>query len=75
MDRLIESLGMIQVSDTSALEAWVDEALAAEPQAAADFQAGNERAIGRLVGAVMRVSGGKANGPAVSEILRQKLSR
>ena len=46
---------------------------AAEPQAAADFRAGNERAIGRLVGAVMRVSGGKANGPAVNAILREKL--
>ena len=73
VDRLIESQGLVQVSDASALEAWVDEALAAEPQAAADFQAGNERAIGRLVGAVMRVSGGKANGPAVSDMLRQKL--
>jgi aspartyl-tRNA(Asn)/glutamyl-tRNA(Gln) amidotransferase subunit B len=64
---------MEQVSDSSQLEAWVDEALATEPQAGADFQAGNERAIGRLVGAVMRVSGGKANGPAVSELLRKKL--
>jgi aspartyl-tRNA(Asn)/glutamyl-tRNA(Gln) amidotransferase subunit B len=74
VDRLIETQGIRQVSDASQLEAWVDEALAAEPQAAADFQAGNERAIGRLVGAVMRVSGGKANGPAVSEMLRKKLA-
>jgi aspartyl-tRNA(Asn)/glutamyl-tRNA(Gln) amidotransferase subunit B len=73
VDAVIAARGLAQVSDSSQLEAWVEEALAAEPQAAADFRAGNERAIGRLVGAVMRVSGGKANGPAVSELLRKKL--
>ena len=73
VDAWIEAKGMAQVNDSSQLEAWVEEALAAEPQAAADFRAGNERAIGRLVGAVMRVSGGKANGPAVNAILREKL--
>jgi aspartyl-tRNA(Asn)/glutamyl-tRNA(Gln) amidotransferase subunit B len=73
IDTAIEESGMRQVSDTVQLEAWVEQALAAEPQAAADFAAGNERAIGRLVGAVMRASGGKANGPAVSQILRRRL--
>ena len=71
----IEASGMVQVTDSAQLEAWVEAALAEEPQAAADFRAGNERAIGRLVGAVMRVSGGKANGPAVNAILREKLGR
>jgi aspartyl-tRNA(Asn)/glutamyl-tRNA(Gln) amidotransferase subunit B len=75
VDAVIEAHGMKQVSDSSQLEAWVEAALAEEPQAAADFRAGNERAIGRLVGAVMRVSGGKANGPAVNAILREKLRR
>jgi aspartyl-tRNA(Asn)/glutamyl-tRNA(Gln) amidotransferase subunit B len=73
VDAAIEKAEMRQVSDTSQLEAWVEQALAAEPQAAADFAAGNERAIGRLVGAVMRASGGRANGPAVSHILRERL--
>ena len=73
VDAAIEARGMAQVSDRAQLEAWVDEALAVEPQAAADFRTGNERAVGRLVGAVMRVSGGKANGPAVNAILREKL--
>jgi aspartyl-tRNA(Asn)/glutamyl-tRNA(Gln) amidotransferase subunit B len=73
VDALIEKLGMRQVTDSSQLEAWVDAAIAAQPQAADDFRAGNDRAVGRLVGAVMQASGGKANGPAVSEILRQKL--
>jgi len=73
VDALIESRGMRQVTDTSQLEAWVEAAIAAQPQAAEDFRGGNDRAVGRLVGAVMQASGGKANGPAVSEMLRQKL--
>ena len=73
IDALVESRGLRQVSDSSELEAWVDAAIAAQPQAAEDFRAGNDRAVGRLVGAVMQASGGKASGPAVSELLRQKL--
>ena len=73
VDALVEKLGMRQVTDSSQLEAWVEAAIAAQPQAADDFRAGNDRAVGRLVGAVMQASGGKANGPAVSEMLRQKL--
>jgi len=73
VDRMIEARGMRQVTDESQLEAWVDAAIAAQPQAAEDFRGGNDRAVGRLVGAVMQASGGKANGPAVSAMLRQKL--
>ncbi|GAC1329413.1 MAG: Asp-tRNA(Asn)/Glu-tRNA(Gln) amidotransferase subunit GatB [Candidatus Dormibacteria bacterium] len=73
VDSLIESRGMRQVTDTSQLDAWVEAAIIAQPQAAEDFRGGNDRAVGRLVGAVMQASGGKANGPAVSEMLRQKL--
>ncbi|HEV1996528.1 MAG TPA: Asp-tRNA(Asn)/Glu-tRNA(Gln) amidotransferase GatCAB subunit B, partial [Candidatus Dormibacteraeota bacterium] len=73
VDRMIESRGLRQVTDTSQLEAWVEAAITAQPQAAADFRGGNDRAVGRLVGAVMQASDGKANGPAVSEMLRQKL--
>ena len=75
VEAVIAARGMQQVSDSSQLERWVEDALAQEPRAADDFRAGNERAIGRLVGAVMRVSGGKANGPAVNAILREKLGR
>ncbi|MGI8609402.1 MAG: Asp-tRNA(Asn)/Glu-tRNA(Gln) amidotransferase subunit GatB [Candidatus Dormibacteria bacterium] len=73
VDAMIEARGMRQVTDSSQLEAWVVAAIAAQPQAAEDFRGGNDRAVGRLVGAVMQASGGKANGPAVSEMLRQKL--
>ena len=73
VDREIEARGMRQVSDASELERWVDEAIAAQPQAAEDFRAGNDRAVGRLVGAVMQASGRRANAPAVDAMLRQKL--
>jgi aspartyl-tRNA(Asn)/glutamyl-tRNA(Gln) amidotransferase subunit B len=73
VDALIEERGMRQVTDESQLEAWVDAAIAAQPQAADDVRGGNERAVGRLVGAVMQASGGKANGPAVNAMLLKKL--
>jgi aspartyl-tRNA(Asn)/glutamyl-tRNA(Gln) amidotransferase subunit B len=73
VDAAIEAMGMRQVTDDAQLEAWVEAAVAAQPQAAEDFRGGNDRAIGRLVGAVMQASGGKASGPAVSTMLRRKL--
>jgi aspartyl-tRNA(Asn)/glutamyl-tRNA(Gln) amidotransferase subunit B len=74
VDAEIERLGLRQVSDEGQLQAWVDAAIADQPQAAADFRAGNERAIGRLVGAVMKASAGRASGPAVDAMLRRRLA-
>ena len=73
IDALIEARGLRQVTDSGELDALVDAAIAAQPQAAEDVRAGNDRAIGRLVGEAMKLSGGKANGPAVDALLRQKL--
>ena len=64
--------GMIQVQDAGALAGWVAQVIAAEPKAVADIKGGNEKAIGRLVGATMKLSGGKAEPNAVkAEILKQ----
>ena len=66
------SRGKIQVQDAGALAGWVAQIIAAEPKAVADLKGGNEKAIGRLVGATMKLSGGKAEPNAVkAEILRQ----
>ncbi|MEA2646420.1 MAG: aspartyl-tRNA(Asn)/glutamyl-tRNA(Gln) amidotransferase subunit [Chloroflexota bacterium] len=73
VDAIIADRGLRQVTNSGELEALVDAAIAAQPQAAEDVRAGNERAIGRLVGEAMKQSGGKANGPAVDALLRQKL--
>ncbi len=73
VDDVVAQENLIQVSDDSALEAWVDEAIAAEPQAAEDVRGGNMKAIGRLVGTVMKRSRGQANPKAVQQKLREKL--
>ena len=73
MKELAERHGLLQVRDDAALERWCDEAIAAQPQAAADVRAGKGAAIGRIVGAVMKASGGKADAKAVNEMLMRKL--
>ena len=70
VEAAIKAVGLSQVSDSDQLEAWVEAAIEAQPQAWSDFSSGNERASGRLIGEVMKLSGGKASGPAVMEILR-----
>lgn len=72
---LVKELGLEQVSDTSAIEALVDEVLAANPQSVADFKAGKEKAIGFLTGQIMKKSRGKANPPMVQAMLREKMSK
>lgn len=66
---LAEKLGLLQVRDEGALAAWVDQVLAnpANAQAVADLRGGKQQAIGRLVGEVMKLSGGKADAKSVRE--------
>jgi aspartyl-tRNA(Asn)/glutamyl-tRNA(Gln) amidotransferase subunit B len=71
---IVEEKGLLQVSDTGAIEAMVDEAIKANPQVAADYKAGNVNAINRLKGAVMKASKGKANPALVDELLKKKLA-
>ena len=75
IEKLIQAEGMRQVTDRVQLEAWVEAAIVAQSQAVADFRAGKESALGRLVGEVMKASQGKASGPAVNAMLRERLSR
>ncbi len=65
--------GLLQVRDEAQLDAWCDDAIAAQPQAAEDFRAGKQAAMGRLVGAVMKASGGQADAKAASTKLVEKL--
>jgi aspartyl-tRNA(Asn)/glutamyl-tRNA(Gln) amidotransferase subunit B len=73
VDELIESRGLRQLSDTTALEAIVDEVLAANPRSVDEFRAGKEKAFNALVGQVMKASKGKGNPAQASELLRKKL--
>jgi aspartyl-tRNA(Asn)/glutamyl-tRNA(Gln) amidotransferase subunit B len=72
---LADRLGLAQVTDAGALEGWADEVLA-EPGAARSIEAvkaGKAQAVGPLVGAVMKKSGGQADARAVREILLAKI--
>jgi len=72
---IAEARDLIQVSDASAIEAAVDEVIAANDDAFAKLRAGDEKPIGFLVGQVMRATGGKADPRLVQEILRAKAGR
>jgi len=68
-----EQLGLLQVRNDSQLDAWVEQAIKEQPQAADDFASGKDAALGRLTGAIMKASKGQADAKAVQEKLRAKL--
>jgi len=72
--QIIERKGLRQETDAGQIEAWCREAIAENPKPAADFQAGNEKAINALKGQVMKKSRGKANPQAVDDLLRRLLA-
>lgn len=73
-DTIIDARNLRQVSDDSEIEKWVDDAIAANPQQVADYQAGKEKAFNSLVGQVMKTSKGKANPAQVNAILKKRLA-
>ncbi len=66
--------GMLQERNDDRLAEWIEAAIAAHPAAVVDFAAGQHKAIGRLIGAVMKASGGSADPKAVQEALRRRLA-
>lgn len=70
---IVEEKGLVQITDEGAIAAIVDEVLAANPQSVEDFKNGKDRAIGFLVGQVMKASKGKANPEMVNKLLREKM--
>jgi aspartyl-tRNA(Asn)/glutamyl-tRNA(Gln) amidotransferase subunit B len=72
-DSIIESRGLKQITDSSAIEGLIDEVIAANPNQVAEFQAGKEKMLGFFVGQIMKQSKGKANPGQVNQILRDKL--
>ncbi|MFM2026833.1 MAG: hypothetical protein RLZZ339_1550 [Cyanobacteriota bacterium] len=71
---LVEKKGLIQISDTSAIEKLIEEIIAAHPSELEKFRAGKTNLKGFFVGQVMKKSGGKADPKLTSQILDQKLS-
>ncbi len=70
---IVENEGLAQTSDAGAIEKFVDEVLAANPKAVADYKAGKTNILGFLTGQVMKASRGKANPALVGELLTKKL--
>lgn len=70
---IVKEKGLVQISDTSEVVAIVDGVIAANPQSVADFKAGKEKAIGFLVGQIMKQTKGRANPDMVNSLLRERL--
>jgi len=71
--KIVEKLGLSQVSDSGTIEKLCDEVIAANPGPVADFRAGKAAALNFLKGQVMKLSKGKANPSMAGEILERKL--
>jgi len=70
---IVKEKGLVQITDTAAIEKVVDEVIAANPKEVESYRAGKTALIGFFVGQVMKLSGGKANPKAVNDILKAKL--
>ncbi len=70
---IVEEQGLVQVSDTGAIEAIIDEVLAREAGQVAEYRSGKDKLFGFFVGQVMKASKGKANPGLVNELLLTKL--
>lgn len=70
---IVKAKNLVQVSDPNEIEKIVSEILAANPEQVAEFKAGKDKVIGFFVGAIMKVSKGKANPGLVNDILMKKL--
>jgi aspartyl-tRNA(Asn)/glutamyl-tRNA(Gln) amidotransferase subunit B len=70
---LVESEGLAQISDDSEIDAMIDAAIESEPEAADQVRSGNEKAIGRIVGAAMKNSQGRIDGGLAREKILERL--
>lgn len=73
--KIVEDKGLVQITDTAAIEGIVDEVIVKNEKAVADYKGGNKKAIGALVGQVMKASKGKANPQMVNKLLAEKLQQ
>ena len=74
-EKAAEAKGLKQVSDIGAIEAMVNEIMDANPQAIEDFRNGKSRAVGFIVGQVMKKSRGQANPGIVSRLVNEELAK
>jgi aspartyl-tRNA(Asn)/glutamyl-tRNA(Gln) amidotransferase subunit B len=72
-EEIVREKGLVQISDEGAIGPVIDEILAANPKVVDDFRAGKEKALGFLVGQVMKSTRGKANPEMVNKMLKEKI--
>jgi aspartyl-tRNA(Asn)/glutamyl-tRNA(Gln) amidotransferase subunit B len=72
-DEVIENKGLKQITDTGAIEAFVDEVIANNPAQFEELKGGKDKMMGFFVGQVMKMSKGKANPAQVNELIRSKM--
>ena len=72
---IVEREGLAQIADSGELESIVAAAVEANPEAAEQIRAGNPKAIGAIVGAVMRETKGRADGGEVNRLIKQQLGQ
>lgn len=70
---IVKEKGLVQISDEGAIAAIVDQVIANNPKPVEDYKNGQEKAIGFLVGQVMKLSKGKANPALANKLLKEKL--
>jgi aspartyl-tRNA(Asn)/glutamyl-tRNA(Gln) amidotransferase subunit B len=73
-DAIIDAKGLKQVSDSGAIEALVDEIIAAQADKVAEYRSGKDKLFGFFVGLAMKASKGKANPAQLNEVLLKKLA-
>ncbi len=73
-EQIVKDKGLVQITDTGAIEKFVDEAIQANPKAVEQYRGGKKKALGALVGYVMKATRGKANPQMVNQLLASKLS-
>ena len=72
-EKYVEDHGLKTVNDEGALRTLAEEVIAKNPKAVEDFKGGKEKALGALVGQIMKAMKGKANPGMVNELLREML--
>ncbi|MCY7801940.1 Asp-tRNA(Asn)/Glu-tRNA(Gln) amidotransferase subunit GatB, partial [Bacillus haynesii] len=74
-EKIVKEKGLVQISDEATLRKLVTEALDNNPQSIEDFKNGKDRAIGFLVGQIMKASKGQANPPMVNKLLLEEINK
>lgn len=74
-EQIVKEKGLVQVTDTAAIEKIIDEVLAANASQVAEYRTGKTKVFGFFVGASMKASKGQANPDLVNEILKKKLDQ